>query len=308
MTAFRRPRWAPLVVVAATALCAGALVGLPPPSAHAFFAQTHERITRDALARDGVAEIALIQILNGPPPGGGALGSDLFPNDEWRHIDNARNPSDICARAQRAWNTFVPIILSGSQPAGPGSTVLANGIAARAAFGGLLHAQQDFYAHSNWAEDNIAAGQLERLAPPIFPTCNPADFPADLHTGYFNTAYSQRFPLDGCPPGGPPPGFRECHSTMNKDGPDTARGSQPVSGSNMKMFDLAALLATTATADLSGQIRNLVANTVSAQHPGIDGQCVATKLFEPDLLQPCAIEPPQWFSWRSAPNNQPNHS
>lgn len=286
MPSSRRLRLA-LVVIAATTLV-GALFGLPAPNAQAFYVQNHERITRDALAPDGVADIAMIQILNGPPPGGGAVGSDLFPTDQWRHIDNSKNPSDICARAQQAWKTFLPVILSGSQPAGPGSTVLANGLAARAAFGGLAHAQQDFYAHSNWVEDNIAAGQLERLAPPIFPTCNPADFPADLHTGYFNMAFSQKFQLDGCPPGGPPPGFQECHSTLNKDGPDTARGSQPVPGTNMNMFDLAALLATTATANLYGQVRSLVASTVNAQHPGVDGQCVATKLFQPDLLEPCS--------------------
>jgi hypothetical protein len=258
------------------------------PSAQAFYVGDHAAITRNALPPDEVSEVAMLQILNGPPPGAGAMGSDSFPNDQWRHLDNSKNPTDICARAQQAWNTFIPVILNGSQPVGPGAAVLANGPAARAAFGGLAHAQQDFYAHSNWVEDNVAAGQLDRLAPAIFPACNPGDFPADLHTGYFNMLYSQQFPLDGCPPSGPPPGYQECHSAMNKDGPFTARGGQPVPNTGMTMYDVAANLATTATTNLYKQVHDLVASNVTAKSPGTDGECVATKLFHPDLLGPCA--------------------
>jgi hypothetical protein len=265
------------------------------PVATAFYVQNHASITRDALPPDQVSEVGMLQILNGPPPGGGAMGSDAFATDQWRHIDNAKNPADVCARALQAWNTFEPVILSGSQPVGPGATVLANGPAARAAFGGLIHAQQDFYAHSNWVEENVAAGQPDRLAPPIFPTCNPSDFPADLHTGYFNMLFSKQFPLDGCPPAGPPPGFQECHSAMNKDGADTARGSQPVPGTSMTMYDLAASLATSATTNLYGQVRSLVASTVAAKNPGVDGDCIANKLFHPDLAGPCgALSNPLW--------------
>jgi hypothetical protein len=286
MTVSRRLRRvssaATAVLGAVSALC------LSAPSAQAFYVDSHASITRNALPPDQVSEVAMLQILNGPPPGGGAMGSDSFATDQWRHLDNSKNPADICARAQQAWNTFVPVILNGSQPVGPGATVLANGPAARAAFGGLAHAQQDFYAHSNWVEDNIAAGQPDRLAPSIFPTCNPGDFPADLHTGYFNMLYSQKFPLDGCPPSGPPAGYQECHSGMNKDGSDTARGSQPAPGTDMTMYALAASLATTATTNLYGQVHDLVASTVSAKNPGVDGECVATKLFHPDLLGPCA--------------------
>jgi hypothetical protein len=296
MTASWRLVRAPSAVVAVASLI-GALCCWASPIAQAFYIQNHASITREALPPDQVTEVAVLQILNGPPPGGGAMGSDAFATDQWRHIDNAKNPADVCARAQQAWSTLVPVILSGSQPVGPGATVLANGPAARAAFGGLAHAQQDFYAHSNWVEDNIAAGQPDRLAPSIFPSCNPGDFPADLHTGYFNMLFSKQFPLDGCPPAGPPPGFQECHSALNKDGPDTARGSQPVPGTNMNMYDLAASLATTATTNLYGQVHSLVASTVTAKNPGVDGECIAAKLFHPDLLGPCAafsnpLQPP----------------
>ena len=44
------------------------------------------------------------------------MGSDSFATDQWRHIDNAKNPADICARAQQAWNILSPVILSGSRP------------------------------------------------------------------------------------------------------------------------------------------------------------------------------------------------
>jgi hypothetical protein len=75
---------------------------------------------------------------------------------------------------------------------------------------------------------------------------------------------------------------------MNKDGPDIARGSQPVPGTGMTMYDLAASLATTATTNLYGQVRSLVASTVTAKNPGVDGECIAAKLFHPDLLGFCA--------------------
>ena len=56
----------------------------------------------------------------------------------------------------------------------------------------------------------------------------------------------------------------------------------------MNMYDLAASLATTATTNLYGQVRSLVASTVAAKNRGVDGECVAAKLFRPALLGPCA--------------------
>ena len=220
--------------------------GLFAPKVQAFYIANHETITRNALPADQVSQAAMLQILYRHAPGAGAVGSDAFATDEFRHLDNSITPVDICARAKQAWDTFFsPVLLSGSQPAGAD---LANGPAARAAFGGLLHAQQDLYAHSNWAQRRYRRGDLWIDSPPnIFPTCNPAAFPPDLHTGYFSMDFSSQFPLDGCPPGGPPPGFQECHLTLNKDGPTTQRGAQPVPGTDMNMYDLAAKLATTAS-------------------------------------------------------------
>jgi hypothetical protein len=261
-----------------TALVA-AFFGLPTPSAVAFYIQNHERITRDALPPAEVDNTALGQILVGPPPGAGAVGSDAFFSDDFRHIDNAKNPAEICAATQQAWNFFTPIVLNGAQPAGPGGSDLVNGPAARAAFGGLAHALQDFYSHSNWVEDNVAIGQPDRMPPPLIPTCDQATLPAELHTGFFSMEFSPQFPLEGCPPGGPPPGFAECHLTLNKDAWDTPRGILPVPGRPMNYFDLAAQLATRATTDLYRQVRGLVA------HNG--GDCAAGNLFQADRHEPC---------------------
>jgi hypothetical protein len=227
------------------------------PTASAFMVQNHESITRAALPGDQVSPAALQQILVGPPPGGGAVGSDAFANDEFRHLDNSLNPGDICARAGQAWGLFAPIIQSGSVLAGGG---LVDGPGARSAFGALLHAQQDFYAHSNWVEIDLAIGQPDRLAPPIFPTCDPAAFPPELHTGYYALGSDHDDPLGGCPPGGPPPPFVDCHSTLNKD-----TASKP-------NYGIAAAQATQASTDLFWAVRNWVAS--------INGAEAAVQLFQ----------------------------
>lgn len=274
----RKPR----LSIAAVLAAAFALVCVwAAPQAQAFQIQNHDRITRDALAPLGVDNPTMGQILLGPPPGAGVVGSDAFFADEFRHIDNANNPAEICARTQEAWNFFTPLILSGAQPSGPGGSDLVDGPAARAAFGGLVHALQDFYSHSNWVEDNIAVGQLDRMPPPLMPTCDPASLPPGLHTGFYALASNRDDPLGGCPPGGPPPGFVECHSTLNKDAWDTPRGMMLVPGTNppINNFDLAARLATKATADLYWQIRNLVVSDA--------GECAAANLFQVERRQPC---------------------
>ena len=271
-------RWFRLAFsVAATAAVIGALA----PPAQAFQIQNHERITRDALTPLGVDQSAMTQILVGPPPGAGAVGRDAFFFDKFRHIDGANNPVDICNMTTQAWNFFTPIILSGAKPTGPGGSDLADGPAARAAFGGLAHALQDFYSHSNWVEDNIAIDQPDRMPPPLMPTCDPATLPPDLHTGFFDVQANHDDPIGGCPPSGPPPGVAECHSTLNKDNWNTARGSIMVPGSNppINNYDLAAILATRATTDLYWQVRNLVVADA--------GECVADNLVQADRHQAC---------------------
>lgn len=168
-----------------------AFTGLTAPSANAFYVQNHAAITRAALPQ--IPPDVMAQIDLGPPPGAGVVGSDAFYADNFRHLDNAKNAAEMCGLALQAWNTFAPVILSGSRVVGGGA--LADGPAARAAFGGLAHTQQDFYAHSNYVEDSVAIGQPYRIAPPIFPTCDPGAFPANFHTGYFELGASHDDPL-----------------------------------------------------------------------------------------------------------------
>ena len=255
-----------LAVMAAATTGVAACFGLCAPKAQAFFIQNHQSITGAALPQ--IPNDVMQQILVGPPPGAGAVGTDAFFGDNYRHLDNAKNPTDMCALAEQAWTTFAPIILNGSHVVGGG---LADGPGARAAFGGLIHVQQDFYAHSNFVEDNVAAGNPNQLAPQIFPTCNPDGLPPDLHTGYFEISANHEDPFSGCPAGGPPPGFQECHSTLNKDGPNTLRGIQPAAGTSGNLYDLAAQLATVATTNLYNQIRGQVAST--------NGESAAQLLF-----------------------------
>lgn len=264
----------PVVIMTATAVAA--LWGWSAPDAQAFLPQNHERVTRDGLPPGEVDEAAYLQILVGPPPGAGVVGSEAFQLPDFRHFDNAANPADVCARAQDAWNFFTPLITGGAAPVG---TELVDGRQARAAFGGLLHSVQDFYAHSNWVELNVAAGQPERPAPPLYPTCDPATLPAGLYTGFYDIALAAD---GGCPPGGPPPGFAQCHSTLNKDDGNPAlspEGAVRVPGTNMSYFDLAMLLATRATTAVYQQVRGLVAST--------NGECAAANLFQADRHQAC---------------------
>jgi hypothetical protein len=279
MSASRRLRRG-LIVATVTTTAVAAFAGFATPSAQAFYIHNHARIVSDALPPGEVDNAAMTQILVGPPPGAGAVGSDAFFNDDFRHIDNAKNPADICALTQEAWKFFTPIVLSGARPTGPRGADLVNGPAARAAFGGLAHALEDFYSHSNWVEDNIAVGQPERMPPPLMPKCDPATLPPGLHSGYFNVDFGDHEdPASGCPPAGPPPGFAECHTILNKDDWDTPRGIVPVPGRNMNNFDLAMLLATRATTDLYWQVRSLVADNA--------GECVAGNLFQADRHAPC---------------------
>jgi hypothetical protein len=279
MAFFRRTRLGLLVVMAIVSTV-GAICLWPAPRAQAFYIQNHELIVRNALPADQVDQAAIGQILIGPPLGAGAVGSDAFFNDEFRHIDNAKNPADVCALTQEAWTFFTPDILSGAQPTGPGGTDLVDGPAARAAFGGLAHALEDFYAHTSWVELSVDAGDPQRLAPPLMPTCDPATLPAGLHSGYFNLDFgNHEDPLSGCPPAGPPPGFVECHTTLNKDGPNTLRGGVWIPGLNMNYYDLASLDATRATTNLFSQVRELVVSNA--------GECAARNLFQADRHEAC---------------------
>ena len=68
MFSSRRPRLG-MSVAAVAATAVAVLGGFVAPTAHAFYIQNHERITRDALTPVGVDNTAMAQILVDPPPG-----------------------------------------------------------------------------------------------------------------------------------------------------------------------------------------------------------------------------------------------
>lgn len=268
--------------LAAAAVVAGATI--LAPTAQAFYPNFHDTITRAALPPDLVDHTALIQILGDVSLGAGAIGSDAFLTDAFRHFDSAATPGDVCTRATDAWNFFTPLILNGAVETGPDGTELVDGPGARSAFGGLAHALQDFYAHSNWVELNVP-GSPEALAT-LFPGCGA--LPADLSTGFFALGEG----TDGCPDAGPPPGFAYCHEQINKDGFTTPEGGKLLPDGVVvpdvplvNYFDLASLLATRATTDLYWQVRTLVVDAVNGR--GGDGECVADNLFFADLHEEC---------------------
>src|ERR1700754_4756965 len=129
MVAPRRSRLGPLAVIVAGAVVT-ALLAVPAPESQAFYIQNHERVTRDALVPVGVDNTAMNQILVGPPPGAGAVGSDSYFFDELPSIDDAKNPAEICARTEEAWNFFTPIVLKVAQPVGPNGGDLVDGTSA----------------------------------------------------------------------------------------------------------------------------------------------------------------------------------
>lgn len=272
-----------IALVAAVAMAAS--LGWTAPRAQAFLPQWHDKIVRDALPPDTVDPTAIWQIIGGLPNGLGAVGSDLFPTDAFRHVDSANTPEAICGLVQQAWDFFTPLVIAGAQPTGPGLSGLVDGLGARAAFGGLVHTLSDFYSHSNWVELSVAAGEPDRLAPGLFPKCDPNVLPAGLHTGFYNLNDG----IDGCPVSGPPPGFSECHETMNKDSYDTPRGGLQVAGLEpfTNNFDLALRDATKATTDLYWQIRTYVADTINGENMGADGECVSRNLFQADRFEQC---------------------
>ncbi len=72
---------------------------------------------------------------------------------------------------------------------------------------------------------------------------------------------------------------------MNKDGPNTQRGSQPVPGTTMNMYDLAAQLATTASTNLYTQLRGLVATTNGDNAANILFQTGGPEWIYPELAK-----------------------
>src|SRR5215472_12104698 len=87
---------------------------------------------------------------------------------------------------------------------------------ARADFGALMHAVEDFYSHSNWLETG------QRNLAPIIPACAGLGLLGTLQTGFFRPDLYD--PISGCPMDAsgnpaPPAPFMYCHLTLHKDAP-----------------------------------------------------------------------------------------
>jgi hypothetical protein len=279
------PRWR-IATRVLVSLSAGCLFAFP---AAAFKLGPHEQILRTSVL-PLVGAAPFDQMVGDLLSGQGNLGSDQHQFDEFRHFDSAPSRTAVCDRATAAWNRFYIAIRDGVQPQNAPEFDQVGGLAeARSAFGALTHALQDFYAHSNWVELYIAAGQQPQIATALFPTCVPAALPAGLETGYFSLAYG----LGGCPNSPlndawiPPAGFSFCHETLNKDSEQTRHGRELVPGSTQTYHALAAQLAAAHTAVLYNLVVTQLTTDWAAKFPQVRTGCLVTRVMVTDGTAPC---------------------
>lgn len=287
MNAVFRHRWLALTSVAAATLLAAA--GLAPEPAAAFKLGPHTQILQQSVGPT-IDTTTFSDVLGSFPTGNGNLGSDLHQIDEYRHFDSAPGPQAVCDRANAAWNAFYAAIRDGIQPQNaPDYDQIAGISAARSAFGALTHALQDFYAHSNWVDLYVAAGQPPPQATALFPTCSAASLPASLQTGYFDLAYG----VTGCPYSPisnawiPPTGFGYCHETLNKDSNQTLHGQDQVPGTTTTYHALAAQLATAHTSALYDTVVNQLTTDWKTKFPQVRPDCLTRRVLVVDTPQPC---------------------
>ena len=289
----RRPRPAILVIIG--------IVLLIPAFAHGFAVvppgnSPHEVITRSAVGTT-MSTDALAATLGGfwtiNPTG--VLGSDQYQSNEGRHYDNAPSAAAICVRwAEGQW-TFDQEVIAKSDP-GPDALVATLRARAEAldSLGAAFHAVQDFYAHSNWVEYNLERGVIPPPAPFVSgTTCQPADVPLGVQTGYYEWRASRPFvnggPFWACPPTGPPPEYRYCHADLNKDKPTSPEGrrmaralwppSSTAAAPPGTLYSLAADVATTATRDHLPLLGALMASRYTPENSNSTGVCLFRKLI-----------------------------
>jgi hypothetical protein len=199
----------------------------------------HERIVREALGDAlGPRSLRLVMRAN--------RRSDLHQLAPEYHFDSAPDARTLCDLWQRGLHTWLmrTTILSGlSMAAGSPSARLAGYHDALANFGRATHALADFYSHTNWIELATSKGETPVPAPLLGDTCDPQALPSGLQSGYF----SLRHGLNGCPRGGPPPGFAYCHSGLNKDAPNRGHGAERPTPGGPTYHEIAVQLAVAST-------------------------------------------------------------
>jgi hypothetical protein len=268
-----------------TLVVVGWLVTLP---AFALKLGPHEQILRSTV-RPRVGVMPFDQILGTFPSGLGNLGSDRHQFDDFRHFDSAPSRQTVCDRANAAWSKFSGEIRGLVQPQNAPEYDQIGGLAdARSSFGALTHALQDFYAHSNWIELHLAAGQPPPIATALFPNCVPTALPAGLETGYFDLSHG----LSGCPYSPlndawiPPAGFSFCHETLNKDSDQTRHGRELVPGTNTTYHAIAVQLATDHTLALYNLVLSQLAADWPIRFPQVRTDCLIER-FKFDGTEPC---------------------
>jgi hypothetical protein len=186
---------------------------------------------------------------------------------DYRHFDNAASRDVVCILANRAWSEFTDKILQHLREGDPRI--------ARADFGALMHAVEDFYSHSNWLETG------QRNLAPIIPACAGLGLLGTLQTGFFRPDLYD--PISGCPMDAsgnpaPPAPFMYCHLTLHKDAPIGHDADMLPEGG--KTFHQAAVdLAIADTQAVYNLVRTLVTNTFTPAHDDLSGTCMADLLF-----------------------------
>ena len=277
-----RKRLAPWIVVLA-------IVALAATPAFAFKLPGHEQIARTSLSPLGLPPNVLDTVVGSFVSGAGNLGSDRHQADAFRHFDNEPDPATVCTRANEAWAKFYGEMRSSVQPAvGPDDAVTQRAERARQFFGALTHALQDFYSHSNWIETFLTQNVAPPLADMLFPACTPSALPQGLQTGYYAFELTN---WGGCPAGGPPPPYRYCHETLNKDNNSSIQGRKTTAPDGPTYHQLAVQLARAHTSKLYQIVTASLARDWTNDFPKADADCLIAHVFQ-DTKDPCLLNRP----------------
>jgi hypothetical protein len=250
-----------------------AVLGTIP--AAGFSLDVHEAILKDALGDGNTMSAEALNWVTGSFFGGGNRGSDRHQMSPERHFDGARNPTEICDRWKKGFDTFLKRAVELAAPKGAEKRELEDRKGALEAFGEATHALADFYSHTNWVELHELSHNRTPLAMPQAPIldqrCDPAAFSSRLHSGYFSVSHG----ASGCPSAGPPAGYPSCHSQLAKDEGASGHGGDKISG-NVSYHEAAVALSIRATKSAWRALHDrIVAKYLT---DATDGECVFTKL------------------------------
>jgi hypothetical protein len=203
-------------------------------------------------------------------------------DDAERHFDNGMNPAGICNLWKAGVDTYLNRAVALAEPAIPEKRTLSGRNLALDEFGKATHAIQDFYSHTNWIELHAASHGAAPAGIPQAPilgqSCDPAAFPPDLYSGYFTTSYTLSTNGIGCPPVplGPPRGFKECHSKLNKDSSSEPKGGTPYGSGLLNHHQVALAVAEAATKSAWRALGDRIEARYDSETT--DGKCVFAKL------------------------------